>query len=79
MMTKSFITGKLYDPDKVWYIANSEQINFYNTNGAESEVLDVLYNSRQKKFLFVYPKNDFMKLLYDKWRDQRGDQDAKGE
>jgi len=76
--TKSFITGKVYDPDNVWYVANGEQVNYYNSNGAESEVLDVLYNSKHKKFLFVYPKNDYMKLLYEKWRDQRGDQDEKG-
>lgn len=77
MVTKSLITGKVYDPDKVWYVANNEQINFYNLNGAESEVLDVLYNSRKKEFIFVYPKNEFMNLLYKKWNEQ-GVQDEKG-
>lgn len=69
MVTKSIITGKIYDPDKVWYIMNNDQIDFYNKHGAESVVLDVLYNSRKGKFIFVYPKNDFMKLLYQQWCD----------
>lgn len=77
MITKSQITGKVYDPDNVWYVANNDQIVFYNNNGAEGEVLDVLYNSRRKKFIFAYPKNDFIKLLYEKWCEQ-GVQDEKG-
>ena len=67
MDVRSHITGKIYDPDNVWYVANMPQIVYYNGNGAEGEILDILYNSRMEKFIFVYPKSDFMKLLYDKW------------
>lgn len=67
MKTRSIITGKVYDSDNVWYVANIEQIDAYNSNGAESRVLDVLYNGRKNKFIFVYPKDEFMKRLYDLW------------
>lgn len=67
MLVKSIITGKTYDPDKVWYLANIHQIDAYNCNGADSKILDVLYNSRKNKFIFVYPKDGFMEILYDKW------------
>jgi hypothetical protein len=73
MNVRSRITGKFYDPDNVWYVANMAQIVSYNENGAESEVLDVIYNGRMKKFIFVYPKNEFMKLLYDKWIEENED------
>ncbi len=67
MFVRSKITGKLYDPDQVWYVSNVDQIYAYNTHGAESEVLDVIYHSRRRCFIYVYPKSDFMKLLYQKW------------
>ena len=69
MVTKSLITGKVYDPDKVWYVMNNKQIEFYNAHGAESVVLDVIYNSRKGKFIFVYPKDEFMRMLYEQWCD----------
>lgn len=67
MTTRSVITGKIYDSANVWYVANIHQIDAYNSNGAEDQVLDILYNGRLNKFIFVYPKNEFMNLLYDKW------------
>lgn len=70
MTIRSAITGKFYDPDNVWYIGNAQQVAFYNCNGAEGEVLDILYNGRLNKFIFVYPKIEFISLLYDKWIKQ---------
>lgn len=69
MTVRSAITGKIYDPDNVWYIANIQQIAAYNSNGADGEVLDILYNGRMNRFIFVYPKNEFMDLLYAKWSE----------
>lgn len=67
MYTKSKITGKTYDTDKVWYIWNIDQVAKYNYAGAEEQVLDILYNSEKHKFIWVYPRNAFMADLYDKF------------
>lgn len=67
MITRSKITSKIYDSDKVWYIVNFQQATAYIANGADTRLLDILYSSRSGKLIYVFPKDEFMQLLYEKW------------
>ena len=70
MITRSKVTSKIYDSDKVWYIVNFQQATAYIANGADTRLLDVLYSSRSGKLIYVFPKDDFMQLLYEKWTNR---------
>ena len=67
MITRSKITSKIYDSDKVWYIVNFQQATAYIANGADTRLLDILYSTRSGKLIYVFPKDEFMQLLYEKW------------
>nr|DAY89458.1 MAG TPA: hypothetical protein [Caudoviricetes sp.] len=65
----SKITGKTYDIYDAWYISNHVMYGAYLCNGGDEYLLDVLYDkSKEKnKMTFVFPKNEYMSELYDKW------------
>ena len=60
----STITGKSYVPEDTCIILNVAQVAAYLDNGAS--LLDV-YVGRNRKLCFVFPKNNFIKSLFDKW------------
>lgn len=73
MMAKSKITGKEYDPNKVLYINYPPQIEAYMSNGGYEELIDVFYDRRKKvkyKMVYVFPRNEKMKQLYEKWKNR---------
>lgn len=69
IFVKSKVTGKEYNPEKVWYISNMQQVSAYFANGGIDYIVDVVYNpyKERNKMVFVYEKNEFMDELYDKW------------
>lgn len=72
----SRITGKEYTPDEVLYINYAPQYTAYLANGAETEVIDVFYDTRKcskNKLVFVFPRNEKMKELYELWKQQKLD------
>ena len=75
MIVKSLVTGKEYDPDKVLYINYPPQVQAYICNGGDIELLDIFYDRRKKKdikykLVYVFPRNEFMKNLYEKWKNR---------
>ena len=69
-MTKSNITGKTYDPSNssVAYISNLQQVFRYLCNGAEDDLVDILYaNTKNNCLVFVFRKSDNIRRLYDLW------------
>lgn len=73
MDVKSKITGKEYDPEKVLYINFPPQVEAYMSNGGDSELLDVFYDTRKNvkyKMVYVFPRNEAMKALYEAWKNR---------
>ena len=64
MRQTSKITGRTYIPEDTCIILNVAQVAAYLDNGAQ--LLDV-YVGRNRKLCFVFPKNDLVKDLFDKW------------
>lgn len=60
----SKLTGKSYYPEDTCIILNVAQVVAYLENGAE--LLDI-YVGKGKKLCFIFPKNDLVKKLFDKW------------
>jgi hypothetical protein len=65
MRQVSKLTGKAYYPEDSCIILNVAQVAAYMDNGAMP--ID-LYVGRGKKLCFVFPKNEFTKELFDKWK-----------
>ena len=73
MNAESKITGKKYDPEKVLYINFPPQVEAYMSNGGAEELLDVFYDTRKKvkyRMVYVFPKNETMKKLYEAWKNR---------
>ena len=71
-MIKSNITGKTYSPDNssVIYLSNLQQVFKYLRNGAEDDLVDILYNNTKNNCLvFVFNKSELVKGLYKKWQE----------
>ncbi len=74
MLKVSKITGRSYHPDdmkSIIYISNLKQVGAYLANGAETEVLDILYDASKEtnKLVFVFAKSDTTRALYEKWNE----------
>lgn len=74
MLKVSKITGRSYHPDdmkSIIYISNLKQVGAYLANGAETEVLDILYDASKEinKLVFVFSKNSTTRALYEKWNE----------
>ena len=68
----SRITGKSYSPDNssVVWISNMQQVYKYLNNGAETDLVDILYTETKKDCLvFVFRKTPLIAELYRKWQD----------
>ena len=71
-MIKSSITGKIYSPDNssVIYLSNLQQVFKYLCNGAEDDLVDILYHDTKNNCLvFVFNKSELVKDLYKKWQE----------
>lgn len=67
----SRITGKSYSPDNssVVWISNMQQVYKYLNNGAETDLVDILYTETKKDCLvFVFRKTPLIAELYRKWQ-----------
>ena len=64
MRQVSSITGKSYMPENTYVILNVAQVAAYLDNGAP--LLDI-YVGRNRKLCFVFPKDELVKDLFDKW------------
>lgn len=64
MRQTSKITGRSYIPEDTCIILNVAQVAAYLDNGAP--LLDV-YVGRNRKLCFVFPKDETIKNLFDKW------------
>ena len=71
-MVKSKITGRTYSPDNssVIYISNLLQAARYLQNGAEADLVDILYeNTRNDCLVFVFRRSENIKRLYELWQN----------
>ena len=71
-MAYSKLLNKQYDPsnNSVIYLTNMVQCYKYLQNGAESELVDILYTDTKKDCLvFVFKKSPLINELYKKWQD----------
>ena len=71
-MVKSKFTGKEYNPDNssVIYVANIVQSQKYLQNGAEDDLVDILYtNTKNDCLVFVFRKIPSLKKLYELWNN----------
>lgn len=71
-MAYSKLLNKQYDPsnNSVIYLTNMVQCYKYLQNGAESELVDILYTDTKKDCLvFVFNKSPLINELYKKWQD----------
>lgn len=69
-MVTSKITGKTYNPDNSHsaYLSNLQQVFKYLCNGAEDDLVDILYaNTKNNCLVFVFRKSENIKRLYDLW------------
>ena len=65
-MVRSKITNLEYNPDKVAYILNMNEVYLYMRNGAK--LLDILYSdTKANALVFVFEKNEQLKKLYELW------------
>lgn len=73
-MIHSTITGKSYNQDNssVIYLSNIFQACKYLQNGAEEDLVDILYeNTRNDCLVFVFRKSDNIKRLYELWNQHK--------
>ena len=71
-MAYSKLLNKQYDPsnNSVIYLTNMVQCYKYLQNGAESELVDILYTDTKKDCLvFVFKKSPLINELYRKWQE----------
>lgn len=71
MQTYSKLLNKYYDPEKVIYISNFQQVYKYlNASDEVAEnLVDILYSGTRKDCLvFVFNKTPIMQELYKKWQ-----------
>lgn len=67
----SKLFNKFYDPDKVAYISNFQQVYKYLNASEEAvdDLVDILYSGTRKDCLvFVFRKTPLIQELYRKWQ-----------
>lgn len=67
----SKLFNKSYDPDKVAYISNFQQVYKYLNASEEAvdDLVDILYSGTRKDCLvFVFRKTPLIQELYRKWQ-----------
>lgn len=67
----SKLLNKHYSQDNgsVCYIGNMTQCFKYLQNGAEEDLVDILYtNTKNNCLVFVFKKTEHIKSLYNKWQ-----------
>ena len=70
-MSYSKLLNKHYDPsnNNVIYLTNMIQCYKYLQNGAESDLVDILYTDTKKDCLvFLFKKSPLINELYKKWQ-----------
>lgn len=70
-MAFSHLLNKFYDPSNssVCYISNMIQCYKYLQNGAECDLVDILYtDTRNDCLVFVFRKSQLIQDLYKKWQ-----------
>lgn len=70
-MAYSRILNRHYDPsnNSVVYLTNMIQCYKYLQNGAESELVDILFTDTKRDCLvFVFKKSTLISDLYKKWQ-----------
>lgn len=71
-MAYSRILNRHYDPsnNSVVYLTNMIQCYKYLQNGAENDLVDILYTDTKKDCLvFVFKKSPLINELYKKWQE----------
>lgn len=72
MLTYSRLLNKYYDADNdsVVYVSNVLQAARYLKNGAQEDLVDILYDGvkRADTLVFVFRKSPHIKELYRKWQ-----------
>lgn len=71
MQTYSKLLNKYYDPERVIYISNFQQVYKYLNASEEvaENLVDILYSGTRKDCLvFVFNKTPIMQELYKKWQ-----------
>lgn len=72
-MVYSKLLSKYYDPSNqsVVYISNMLQVARYLKNGANTDLVDILYDNvkRDDSLVFVFRKTPLIQELYRKWQN----------
>lgn len=71
-MAYSKLLNKNYDPsnNSVVYISNMIQCCRYLQNGAQEDLMDILYtDTRNDCLVFVFRKSPLIQELYKKWQN----------
>ena len=71
MQKYSKLLNKYYDPEKVIYISNFQQVYKYLNASEEvaENLVDILYSGTRKDCLvFVFNRTPIMQELYQKWQ-----------
>ena len=71
-MSYSSLLNKHYDPsnNSVVYISNMVQCHRYLQNGAQEDLVDILYtNTKNNCLVFVFKKSPLIQELYQRWQN----------
>ena len=70
MRVYSNLLRRHYDSDNVVYIVNMLQVSRYMKNGANTDLVDILYDGtkREDTLVFVFEKTPLVRELYKKWQ-----------
>lgn len=77
MLAYSKLLNRYYDPnnENVIYISNILQVARYLKNGAQDDLVDILYDNVKKEdtLVFVFKRSPKIKELYRKWQNHELD------
>lgn len=71
-MAYSKLLSKFYDPsnNSVLYISNMLQCARYLQNGAQEDLVDILFDgTKNDGLVFVFRKSELIQDLYKKWQN----------
>lgn len=71
-MTYSKLLNRYYDPSNssVVYISNMVQCHRYLQNGAQEDLVDILFEETKNNCLvFVFKKSPLIQELYQRWQN----------
>ena len=72
MLTYSKLLNRYYEADNgsVVYVSNILQVARYLKNGAQEDLVDILYDGvkREDTLVFVFQKSPKIRELYRKWQ-----------